>query len=252
MRFFGLILLIGLQAGLAMAQGASVEASFREFEGKTFEVVGPNCFGTALRLSGFQTTFRGVDGGEFQAFVKLACRKVQNPEPGDIGIFEMRGFAMAHAYIYLSPELGIDKPGVDYLGKTPIAVKPLASIIYRNLASPECRRYSKDISECSSDHYYVRCAGLPESQSQRLQDHDRKVLALENLMASLLEVAVFAPEQAAAVVEMSERLAELREDLRGPLVSEISGDMRSYLTARIASLEKQIEYFKIKVAASLR
>lgn len=252
MRFCFLTLFLFLRAFSASAQdlsatGIDLPAPYREALGKTFEVMGPNCFGTVLKLSGFQSTFRGVDVGEFQAFVKLACRQVESPEPGDIGVFEAPGFAFLHAYLYLSPDLGLDKPGVDYLGKTPISIKPLSSILYRNIASPECRRYSKDVGECSNLHYYVRCSGLPEESSPWLRDHDRKVGALESLMGKALEMTSFGPEQGSIVQGMEQRLAELRADLTRMPPNELSADRQSYVRGRLQSLEKQLTYFQIKV-----
>lgn len=249
MRFLILIFLFCLQSLSVGAQGldaTGVAPRYLRAVGKSFEVMGPNCFGTALKLSGFQSTFRGVDVGEFQAFLNLACRPVESPEPGDIGVFEAPGFALLHAYIYLSPDLGIEKPGVDYLGKTPIALNSLESILYRSIASPECRRYAKDVSECSNRHFYVRCAGIPESRNSWAREHQRKVLALEALMGPLLEVAVFGPEQVSIVMEMSERLDSLRRDLSDRPVGEVSEKRRVYLQARLSSLKKQLQYFQMK------
>lgn len=216
------------------------------YEGKTFEVLGPNCFATALKITGHVPTFRGVDGKEFELFTRLSCERVEQPQRGDIGIFAFPdGYAMDHAYVYLSPELGIEKQGVDYNGKTPIMVKTLSQIIYLHGASDFCRKYAPDPSVCSQDHYYVRCRGLDLTawpQAQTLLD--QQLLPLEKLMGEFVESKVFGSQELLLLKEIEKRKAmadlELQDVLDAPAL------VKEYLSERLKSIEGQIIFFRQK------
>lgn len=227
---------------ISLAQAIDVNA----YEGKTFEVMGPNCFATALKLTGKMPTFRGVDGKEFELFTRLSCERVENPQRGDIGIFAFPdGYAMDHAYVYLSAEQGIEKPGVDYNGKTPIMVRPLFQIEFIHGASEFCRKYAPDPAVCSLDHYYVRCNDLdltPWPQAQNFLE--TQLLPLENLMGEFVESKIFGARERLLLkdIEKGKTLADRQlQEVTGasPLVKE-------YLFERLKSIKVQIQFFQQK------
>lgn len=217
-----------------------------EYDGLVFAQAGPNCFGTALKLAGHYPTFRGVDANEFQAFLDLACTATESPKRGDLGVYETPGFGAVHAFIYLDEEVGMDKPGVDYMGRTPVSVRSHEVIDYHFLAPQECRRYSPDdLSLCANRKVFYSC----DSSS-----------AIDHFTDYLLDVRKF--ERKIAALLLKERVSlrqkeTLREELEGlrnkleKLVAEHSPEQEngvsskeiSYLNFQIESLADQITFF---------
>lgn len=216
--------------------------------GKKFEVPGPNCFGTALKLSGFYPTFRGVDTGEFTSYVKLACKAVDEPLTGDIGVFEAPRYGFVHAYIYLSASVGIDKPGVDYSGKTAIRVRPLADIEYSFLASKECRQSGKDSRSCYNQHYYLRCEKLDLSKYSEVTQHSEKVLEIEKTMEELIEKSKFSSEDIKRVFEVETEIHNLKYAFESNEGSKsLDADLIKYLKEQMKSLGLQADFLVRKV-----
>lgn len=123
--------------------------------GKTFSHSGPNCFAAALYGSDIYDSFRGVSKNEFSEVLKASCVKVDVPEMGDIGVYSSGSFGFLHAFVYLNGVDAFEKPGVDYLGKTPMRIQKEASIDYVHTASAECRRYGDE--SCHNQKAYYRC-----------------------------------------------------------------------------------------------
>lgn len=225
---------------------ALLPSSFQEAAGKTFAHPGPNCFATALKLTGITASFRGMDEPEFRERVKLQCERTEKPEIGDIGVFEKPGFGFIHAYAFISPEWGMEKPGVDYMGKTPIALASADSIEYRYLASPECRRYSKNISECANDHYFLRCRPIGPESDSRLARHQGKVKKIEATMDFLLGQSDANPADAPLFQELEQEVQKLEADLE----TIPAGTHTTLFRARVKSLQKQLEFMRAKLTAS--
>lgn len=227
---------------LANAHAESLTSRMREAEGKTFSVMGPNCFATALKVSGVTSSYRGMDAKEFEIIQKNFCQKVDQPRAGDIGVFETPGFGFIHAYVFVSNDTGMQKPGVDYNGKTPISFQSLQSINYTYLASPECRRYAKNISECANAHYYVRCESFADDLKKINPDLETQVQAIEKNMDLLLESNVWGAFQVRLSLQVQEQVLRLR-DL---MPTEENSPWEKFVHARQISLEKQAQFFMLK------
>lgn len=219
---------------------ASLPHSFQEASGKTFVHQGPNCFAAALKLTGITQSYRGMDELEFRELTSLYCERTEDPEIGDIGVFEKPGFGFIHAYSYISPEWGMEKPGVDYLGKTPIALASATNIEYRYLASPECRRYAKNISQCSNAHYYLRCQPMKIEGDSKLARHQGRVRQIEQELDFLLEQSAVNPEDAPLFQSLEGEVQEAAQDLE----SLPTGKYSALLKARVLSLQKQLEFMR--------
>lgn len=239
MKFFVFLFMF---ISLNTAQAEGLESRMREADGKTFAVLGPNCFATAMKVSGITSSYRGMDAKEFEAIQKNFCQKVDQPQPGDIGVFETPGFGFIHAYVYVSSETGMQKPGVDYNGKTPISFQPLESISYTYLASPECRRYSKNISECANSHYYVRCRSFSDELKKMNLIFENRVQEIEKSMDLLLASDNWGDSQKLLSQQIQQEVHNLREELRS-----LTGNQWSeYILARQISLEKQAQFLILK------
>lgn len=211
--------------------------------GQTFAVAGPNCFATALAVTGLYPGFRGVDTEEMQKYTALFCREVQIPQPGDIGVYASPGYGFVHAFVYISQNLGLEKPGVDYAGRTAIQIRHLNSIDYRSRASMECRRFSPDLSLCSNDLLFFHCSQPTALTSgpTRLRLHQQQVVALEVQLTHLLENLQAPRTNTAILFELHSQLknSETTLALEKP---EIDPELYSFLEARLRSLEKQIAF----------
>lgn len=229
----------------ALALVAELPAPFLEAEGKTFAYQGPNCFATALKLTGVTQSFRGMDELEFRELTQLYCERTESPRIGDIGVFEKPGFGFIHAYAYVSPEFGLEKPGVDYMGKTPIALARMESIQFRYLAPIECRRYSPgDLSQCANDHYFLRCNPVHFSGQPQLRRHEQKIRDIELGLDQLLE-------QTSADSDdhfLFDRLEQATGQASAEVASIHAGPYAPFLKARITSLEKQLEFMRPRLA----
>lgn len=233
---FSLIFGLGVSS---FAQG--LPAEFLKADGKTFSAMGPNCFSTALRLNGLTRSYRGLDGEEFNQIVKLFCQRTQDPRLGDLGVFETPGFGFLHAYAYVSPEMGMQKPGVDYNGKTAIRMYSTYSIDYVYTASAECRRYAPDISVCSNDHYYLRCEAVNMMGNPAAEKHDQIIRPIEAAMDAILENPNFGSTEQKLLEQIIRSLPAAKLNL-SQHEAEIPADLRRYLQARIKSLEDQLEF----------
>lgn len=245
MKWIGLLVTLFISIpGLArIVQDAGPSFSYQTYEGKTFSALGPNCFATAMKVAGLTESFRGMDEKEFRVIRESFCQPIAQPRPGDIGVFERPGFAFVHAYIYVSAEWGLQKPGVDYNGKTPIALQALDSINYVFLASPECRRFSRDISECANAHYYLRCTPFQESLRADLPELETRIRALEQRIDHLLEVPEWTSREKNEVLDLQIVVRDLRQDIS---TMALPLRWRAYIEARQISLEKQMEFFALK------
>lgn len=229
-----------LLSGFALGEAVD----FEKYDGLVFSQAGPNCFGSALKLAGHYPTFRGVDADEFQAFLDLACTVTENPKRGDIGVYVTPGFGPIHAFIYVNETVGMDKPGVDYMGKTPVSLRPYERIDYHFLAPPECRRYSpKDLSLCSNQKIFYSCdlaaMNLRESVNDSVVDYQSDVLKFERKIAALLNQARVSQMQ-------KEELAKELDGLKSRL-EEISFE-KSLSEAEISYLHFQLESLRDQIA----
>ncbi len=214
--------------------------------GKTFQVAGPNCFSTALRVTGHYATFRAVGPEEFEAFLNLTCDKVDDAQKGDIGTYFAPLYSFTHAYVHLDQDYGLQKLGVDYLGPSPIEKQRLHSIDYVYYASKECRQYSPDISLCANTRAAYRCKKFDWSFSQELNKHQEAVLAWEKTMAVALEnpltpIKLFKIEQ-----ELDLKMVQLEDQLQSLLKTTGDGKIKEYLSTRIRSLQDQMKFLQIK------
>jgi hypothetical protein len=243
--------LLGLSCILLTAQSMAsmtslTQPSLRDFEenaGRTFSTPGPNCFGTALRMLGFNSSFRGVGIKEFTALTQLACHPVAKPQFGDIGVFETPRFGFVHAYIYISADQGFDKPGVDSLvGTSSVDFRHLYHITYAHLMSPECRQYAPDTSVCSNLHYYLHCDALNLNSSVELQKHNQKILETEAQIENLLQKKKYS---AVEVLALEKSIRELEQQLTA--ITKETPEVSFYLQSRLLSLNDQLKFFKLKL-----
>lgn len=213
---------------------------------RTFEIPGPNCFSTALRVTGMYPTFRGVDIGEFSAFIKNECKEVTAPRKGDIGTYAFpNGGAFQHAFVYVDAEKGIEKAGVDYLVKSPVTENLLVHIDYTRIASPECRQYSaQNLSLCSNVKRFYRCT-KPEAPTHALiLAHNKLVADVELEMMSLIEGQVPKKKQLDVYVHLEENIARLRLQLKEISNLSIDPSQLEYYLERMSSLDDQMIYIK--------
>ena len=222
------------------AQNTDLLNSLQESEGLTFSVPGPNCFASALKLTGMTPSFRGMDEPEFSAIVKASCPVTASPQPGDIGVYETPGFGFIHAYVYVSDQLGMQKPGVDYAGKTAISFQSLDAIRFTYLASPECRRYARDLSECSNKHYYLRCS--PSQENKGSVEYRQMVHKIEAAFESVLNAPDLNFDHGAVVEELKMQVMQLEEYLKRE--SNLSSAQKAIAVARQKSFEKQIQFIE--------
>lgn len=193
--------------------------------GTVFETPGPNCFSTALVLSGVHPTFRGVDELEMRAELTSSCQPVHGePKPGDVGVYMTReGEFLVHAFIYVDTETVIEKRGVGSGPENAILQGPFAHTQYiYGVASKECLRYSPG-PDCYNRLTYYRC----EERSPRAPNE----IAFEKA----LEQAIFMPrsrqnERFQAVRQLEEALNQLIEEGHTS-------------TERLKSYRLQLEYF---------
>ena len=240
------IFVLGILSSFQALSSEGFQARLRQAEGKTFEALGPNCFATAMKLSGITSSYRDMDDKEFAVIQKNFCQRVDQPQPGDIGVFETPRFGFVHAYVYVSSGWGMQKPGVDYNGKTPISLQALDSINYTYLASPECRRYSKNISECSNLHYYVRCQSFSSLLTSYNPLFETTVRDIEARMEGLLENGPWTPVQKQLASQLYRDVADLRDSLNKMVADETPQALREYISARQTSLEKQAQFLQQK------
>lgn len=156
-----------------------------DLQGKSFVIPGPNCYNTALKITGMYPYHRFVSEAEMSAFLLTsACRKVSKPLPGDIGVFRQDKFANIHAFLYMSPNLVFEKFGFDDRGiNYPMTLNLRANVDYLWEASPECRRYGgpRMKEECFNKVYYYHCSKPLENNTISL-----KIRALEKNVESAL------------------------------------------------------------------
>lgn len=232
--FFLIVTVAGSWAGAWSPSG---------YEGKTFSSPGPNCFSSALRVTQKTPSFRGMDEKEFSSFLELNCQKVSKPFTGDIGVFSSKGFAYTHAFVYLNENWGFQKPGVDYLGKTPLATARLQDIIYTYIAPRECRQYSKDISECSLTLEYYRCQKHRPIRHLSSYIHEENIFKIEKTLEKILLQSTVTPEDRKVLAEIKKSIEIERGRLA--LIPATPKEVR-YLFARLVSLEKQLAFMQVK------
>lgn len=228
---------------------ASAQMVDESVDGKTFAISGPNCFAAALRITGNYPTFRAVGPQEFSAYLELTCEKVDTPQKGDIGAYFYPGYTYSHAYVHIDDEFGMDKPGVDYMGPTPVAKKRFASIDYIHYASRECRQYSKDISACSSQRALFRCRKMDWSQHPELLQHNTSVRQWEEQTAIVLEQPFPLDELAQAESALQLKMVELEDQWNTLQKLPLNEKIKNFLDGRMRSLRGQMEFIKLKVNA---
>lgn len=223
-----------------LESGVCLSETWSRSLGQTFEFMGPNCFSTALHLTGQARTFRAVDVGEFEAYTELACQRVQIPRSGDIGVFRAPGYLVTHAYIFVNEKWALEKPGVDYAGKTAVGLLPLEAVLYRSLASSECRRYSANSRECENEHYYLRCGSPKFPSTKWSSEHEFLVAQVEFAMAELL----LKGEVNTGSRQKMERILPLIAKNLENMDQDVDVKLRRYYVERFKSLLKQSEYLK--------
>ncbi len=232
MHKLGLLLLLFIQ--LSYAQGSFPE----NLAGKTFQYLGPNCFGVAMLANGALSSIRGVDLLEFESFIKLNCKSVRRPKRGDIGTFH-NGQSFIHAFYYLGNDLVLEKTGVDYMGKTPIHLRDIGHTIYSFEASQECRRYGGGSRSCYNDLEYFRCQ--PTSPISR----SRTLISLENEITKSFSEYLnigHSPKSLQQLGELIHQYFSLIEELSDD--DSMSRDHLEALKARLLSFEKQLLFIK--------
>ena len=85
----------------------------RDTIGKT--ALKANCFNTALVGTGLARKIGFTPFFEFSKVLMQRCSRALSPGTGDIGVVSLKGDSVfpIHAFIYLTPEFGYEKPGSD-------------------------------------------------------------------------------------------------------------------------------------------
>lgn len=154
-KTFLILLAFSLTSTGSSAYAYELPAKLQKMVGQTFSKPGPNCFAAALYGSGVYSSFRGISENEFSEVLKTSCEKIEEPKLGDIGVYQSKGFGFVHAFVYLDENSAFEKPGVDYVGKTPVRIQTQDSIDYVHIASQECRRWGDET--CHNQKSYYRC-----------------------------------------------------------------------------------------------
>ncbi len=239
----GSIMKIGLIIIWIMLGISSVNAKIdQSVLGRTFKVFGPNCFSAALRVTQHYVSFRGVDEPEFREFVNLYCTPVVTPDEGDIGAYiNPSSGQFVHAFVYLDPIYGIDKPGADYMGQTMVALKPIESIHYLSFASPECRKHSYGrIDLCSNQLQYFNCNSSGVMTDPIYNLHNEKVLKWEQEITKILETNLTTKDKAQIKLTLAALLTRIFEDFKLLENTQLSNQKLTYLKARYESLKIQL------------
>ena len=217
--------------------------AFQQFDGVTFDQSGPNCFGSALKIAGHYKTFRGVDTPEFEAFLELACERTQNPSTGDIGVFAPKNYAATHAFVYIDQNLVIDKPGVDYIGQTPVSIRRHSQMDHIFLASMECRRYSgHDISLCANEKKYFKCDSKKLKKAPR--SYSAHFQSLEQEIGRLLNQDVSQVKKESLLKKINHLENQLDREIQRVQMSEKE---INFLRFQIESLLKQTQFFRSNI-----
>lgn len=223
-----------------------VPAPLRADLGRVFRQPGPNCFATALHGAGALPGYRAVDVSEMKSHARLYCHEVLQPEPLDLGVYVAPGttdlFAESatwvHAFLWVTPEMVFEKQGVDYWGATPVGLREFRHVDYRVRASPECRRYAKDLAECANRLIYLRCSP-PDLATLGIPALTSLLDRLEAQMALLIDqptVANSLKQDAESLLNKAQSLLNASHAFPPPV--------RTYLQSRLESFRRQLLFLK--------
>lgn len=236
---------------ISFATNAAESFIDRSILGKSFEIPGPNCFATALRVTGLAPTFRAVDESEFKAYLTAFCSKVETRRVGDIGAY-ISGNIFTHAYVLASDQTGIDKPGVDYFGKTPISEKSLQNIDYVSYASRECRQYGgDDISVCANERVFYRCQKPTFKDLPEINAHNATVAQWDADVTVLLETSLPTSSLQSTYKKLAARLDSIETQVTVLGRLDIDPNHQAYFEARLHSLKAQLSFVEIAIRAQL-
>ncbi|MCC6138632.1 MAG: hypothetical protein IT287_08360 [Bdellovibrionaceae bacterium] len=236
---------------ISYATGWAESTVDRSVLGKNFEILGPNCFSTAFRVTGLYATFRAVDEAEFRTYLKAFCQQVDQPQVGDIGTYSPPNYNFSHAYVLASDSTGIDKPGVDYKGKTSVSEKTLQSIDHVSYASPECRQYSDDVTQCANTRAFYRCQKPVFKDLAEIKKHNASVAAWDANVMVLLDTKMAISAQQAMYKKLESEFVVLQDQLQILLQLDIDTTHKEYFAARIASLKDQLIFIEISIRSHL-
>lgn len=177
-----------LLTGQCSVNLSCVSPHLKKAAGSTFSALGPNCFASAIYGANLRDSFRGVSALEFTEVLKASCTQVETPKTGDIGIYYVEDFGPSHAYTFISENIVFEKPGVDYLGQTPMRFNFKNVVDFTHVASDECRRWGDE--SCHSKQAYYRCSEIKlPSDFQKTLDH------LDSIIDSILTSQVISEKQ---------------------------------------------------------
>ncbi len=194
-----------------------------KFHTQTFTQPGPNCFSTALKTAQIYPSFRAVSAREFSEATEKFCTESSEPKPGDLGVYFVEGFGPVHAFLYLSKSIGFEKPGVDYLGQTPLRFNLLSNIDYTHRASKECLIYGD--SSCFNRLKFFTCEKA--HFSKKFEENLNLINSL--IDSALVKSAVSSDE----LLKINSRLKNLKSTLNN---SSLENEV-------VKSIETQIKFF---------
>ena len=210
--------------------------SFSEYNGLTFKHLGPNCFGSALKIAGHYQYFRGVDAQEFAHYISNYCEETDIPTKGDIGVFTTPGSDyVVHAFVQINEDTVVEKSGVDYLGVTPIKVQSLETTLFVFKSSYECKRFSGNHPSCQNDLKYYSCAQPGLNLSERFQELTKQ---FEEKLESVLIQGL---EQSDTDL-INQLFSSLKSEIYKQTLNEKD---KKYLSSKMVSYEKQLQFLKI-------
>ncbi len=160
--------LVDREAALRLAKKMRMEKRWQTAQDFPLEENGPNCWNSALFLSGLVDEIRSVTYNEFRdAIESKRCTEVETPQLGDIVALRRTDaegnplkYAMhseIHAYTFKDQEMGLTKNG--FSKKAPYIEQSHNQIFhfYKNVNRKDCRIQDVPKDYCHLTTFYYRC-----------------------------------------------------------------------------------------------
>ncbi len=242
-----------LQAARELAKKFVIEKRAKKIEGKKTVLSGPNCWNSALYMSGVNKGIHHTTGEEFRFLIESPlCKRVESPQLGDVIALRrvsksgsiLRGalFSEVHAYTYLESDQVLSKNGTD--ADVAYEKTNLEEVFnfYQRADKRACKISGIPREHCNLIKEYYRCHSLAESfEDPAVQTLYQKVVALEErvgegyfLEESRVRAQAFKSDIQNSVDQLQEELASLiPEGDSGP--NNALQFLSDYLEYRLAS-----------------
>lgn len=160
--------LVNYQEAINLAKEERMKRRWDEARSMTLDQNGPNCWNSALYLSGIVNEIREVPNNEFRSVIESQrCQEVAEPITGDIVALRRTGaegrplkYALhseVHAYTYQDEDNGLTKNG--FSKKAPYIEQTHNQIyhLYKNVNRKDCRILGVPKEYCHLNTFYYRC-----------------------------------------------------------------------------------------------